>query len=1785
MRLVYVALGWFKTLFTIILFTICTLVISQVSFAQGFDASGLQGAAPTNPTSLQFGPDGRLYVSQQNGTLYAYTIERTVGSDGKGVYSVVDTETINIVKVIQNHDDDGDINTTQIRQITGLHATGTAENPVLYVSSSDWRIGGGDGGGDANLDTNSGILSKVSWVGNGISDPNGFWDRIDLIRGLPRCEENHSTNGMQIDSNSNIMYLASGGNTNAGAPSNNFAFSTEYALSAAILSVDLNALEQMPVRTDPRSGAKYVFDLPTVDDPTRQNIDNTHPDFPYDASHPQYNETIDLGDPFGGNDGLNQAKLLPGSPVQIFSPGWRNAYDVLLTENGNMYTWDNGANTGWGGLPNNEGTNNVNNNWIAGEPGATGSNPLNGKSVDNKDGLHKISLGYYGGHPTPIRANPNDAGLYTHDHGSGGNNGTIGGYFRTTVDETNPNISLPVDWPPVDPSLANPIEGTFVYPEDGPGHLYSITAKSINGLAEYTASNFNGAMKGDLLAANFKDQTIIRVKFNSDGTAAEQVFTTFASGLGNQPLDVTAQGDNDIFPGTVWIAEYGAKGIEVLEPQDVFVCDVDVNNTDYDPQADSDNDGYTDGDEILNGTNPCSGSSKPNDYDSDNISDLSDPDDDNDGIDDLVDVFQLDPDNGLTTSLPLEFKFALGQNKIGFFTLGLTGLMTNGTTDYLNMFDGSNILPGGATEKFGIKEVSEGDALSNLNNQDNAFQFGVNVSQSTEPFSVKLTTPSPYLGYPTPALDDMSFGVYIGNGDQDNYLKLVINANGGSGGFSVLYESDGILINQGQFLGNGVLDANNVTSTNLILSVNPQDGTVQPKYEFNNGTTQNLGNPIQLQGDLLNVVQSSSKALAIGIISTARGSGTTFNADYGLIDISFDSDNAGGDEPSTYINVGGGQVISSSGETWQADNYFTGGNTFSNTSQVISGTGLQGVYQTERYGQFSYEIPVSSPGKYFVELHFAEIFNQITAPGQRLFNVNIENGQATLNEFDVFAEAGFATALVKTFNNISVSDGFLSVSVTNGSVENAKLSGIALGTDVDATTDALTVDLSSYHFQNQEVGTTSSPQGFVLTNNSAQDISISTSNLIGDNTGDFVVNGLGSSDIVPANSNVSFTASFAPQEGSSTVRTAQLEILHSGENSPLLIDLSGEVFTNEPIVLSLQPISDQVGNEGDMVNLTLVASGGSGSYTYGATGLPGGITIDATTGAISGSLADGSSNNSPYSVVVTVDDGIDVVTTTFDWTVQAPSTGGGGEVVARINAGETTAGDEYLGTDGRLWDIDGLFTGGNIYPQTPSGAAISGTDDDFLYQTERSGASGFGYSIPVPSPGLYTVELHFAELWWTVGTGSGGPGSRIFDIVMEGQTYLEDFDILSEVPGATALVKTFEVEVTDGSLDIEGIPVVDQAKISAIQVEASDGGGVTAPLSLQPISDQVGNEGDIVSLTVVASGGSGSYTYSATGLPAGVSLDATTGAMTGTISEGASVGSPYSVEITVGDGTDIATITFGWTVQAPSDGGEIIEFSFSPIHDAYIQNDTGFNNGDLRVEHNKRVTYLQFSVEGVATSSAVSSAVLKLTVGGDNGTGIINAFYSDDNDWTETNLSIANAPAAVNGLSSVSGTFTSPNVYEFDVTSAIEGNGNYTFVLTMDSGGNDVAFSSKEGGSAPELLLEVGGQNASARWAPKALIPIQESKKEGYILQIYPNPTDNILNIEVGDLEEGKPVFIELFNLLGQKIYSETKQGSFNTKLNLKDYISGNRGIFIVKLSIGDSRGNQSFEVQKIVIK
>lgn len=108
------------------------------------------------------------------------------------------------------------------------------------------------------------------------------------------------------------------------------------------------------------------------------------------------------------------------------------------------------------------------------------------------------------------------------------------------------------------------------------------------------------------------------------------------------------------------------------------------------------------------------------------------------------------------------------------------------------------------------------------------------------------------------------------------------------------------------------------------------------------------------------------------------------------------------------ILAGTNSFRDSSGRLWTADQYSNGGQVVVR-SAAVSGTSVPEAYRSERYGNFSYSIPVSE-GRYTLTLHFAENWFGPGKPsgggeGSRLFDVYC-NGTALLKSFDIFKAAG-----------------------------------------------------------------------------------------------------------------------------------------------------------------------------------------------------------------------------------------------------------------------------------------------------------------------------------------------------------------------------------------------------------------------------------------------------------------------------------------------------------------------------------------------------------------------------------------------------------------------------------------------------------------------------------------------------------------------------------------------------------------------------------------------------------
>ncbi len=1520
--------------FTAFIITCFFGILSTAVNAQAFSQSNLDfnGFSSTSlATSLTFGPDGRLYVSEYTGRLKVYTIERVSSSN----YRVIASETLIDVRTIQDHDDDGALFGTTAahnRETTGLAVAGTAANPVIYVASSDFRIGGGTAGGDGDLglDTNSGIITRFTWNGSN-------WDVVDLVRGLPRSEENHATNGLEFVTVNGTDYLlvAQGGHTNGGAPSTNFAWTGEYALSAAVLSINLTQLAALPILDD--NGRSYIYDLPTLDDPTRANANGIEdPDMPgYDG--------VDMNDPFGGNDGLNQAMVVAGGPVQIFSPGYRNTYDLVVTESGGVYVTDNGANGGWGGFPSNEGGGSATNNYDPLEPGS--SSPSGGEQINNEDHLQLVTTdiqnyafgSYYGGHPNPTRANPSGAGIWYNPSPSS----TAGAVFRTQVYDpdgstpgstTDPALGLPANWPAVPLANANPVEGDWRGPgtsnPDGPvdGEV-TIWGTNTNGIDEYTASNFGGAMQGDLIAG-VNTGVLRRVELNPDGSL-ETLTSSFASGLGGNALGITCNSDTDPFPGSIWVGKLsGTNAITILEPQDFIEC-LEPGDPGYDPNGDNDSDGYTNQDEEDNGTDPCNGASQPNDFDKIVagllVSDLNDEDDDNDGVLDANDPMQLgNPTNGGSDAFNIPFENDLLSDTAfgGYLGLGLTGLMNNGDANpnWLNWLDDRDAGPnpndilGGAIGAMTM-QMTSGTALGSANDQEKGFQYGINVDQTMAPFTVEagmanFNSPLQLYGSSAPANGEL--GIFIGDGTQSNYIKFIITP----AGLQALQETGDIAqtpldvpITVGNRPGSSVI---------FYMEVNPATGEVALSYSFDNGARTNIGS-IVAEGSILQAIQQANTPLMVGMTGTSNSPTEEVEGTWEFLNVSGAAPIITADIPDY------NRIVSAPSETLDLDNFFDDDNGVANLTYTVDGNTDPSIGASISDNILTLTFPaVAATSDITITATDADMQSVM-----QTFTVVVVDDAVVLYRVNaagptIAAIDGGMDWEVDTQNNNSI---YLVEAAAN------RAGSFPIST-FDSSVDLSTTPTSIFDTERFDTaaGAPNMHYSFPATQSGNYEVRLYMANGFsgtsqpGQRVFDVDIEGT----VFPELDNIDLSDRFGHQVGGVinyiilvTDGALDITFLHDVIENPLVNGIEILKVSDAEIPINVNSIADQESFEGEQLDgsLGVSASGGDGNLVYSAVGLPSGVTIEPTNGQIGGTINIGAAAASPYTVTVTVDDSdgdsSDAVDVQFTWVVNE-------RTIYRINAGGILVNATDDGTD---WDnnsVEGAFVGDNHTVNTglifnsnlqygnrdvSIPAYIDAATFAALFANERfdeAAGDEMVFTVPVAN-GDYVVNIFMGNSF----SGTSMVGERVFDLDIEGNTVDTNIDLADRFGHQSGGMLSYPVNVTDGEMTITFLHgLIENPLVDAIEIYAED---IAAPLVIDPISSQANGVGETIDFTVVASGGDAmeDFTYYASGLPANLAIDSNTGQITGTIATSAATGGA------AGDGVHEVVITVKKLGSAP----------------------------------------------------------------------------------------------------------------------------------------------------------------------------------------------------------------------------------------------------------------------------
>ncbi len=521
------------------------------------------------------------------------------------------------------------------------------------------------------------------------------------------------------------------------------------------------------------------------------------------------------------------------------------------------------------------------------------------------------------------------------------------------------------------------------------------------------------------------------------------------------------------------------------------------------------------------------------------------------------------------------------------------------------------------------------------------------------------------------------------------------------------------------------------------------------------------------------------------------------------------------------------------------------------------------------------------------------------------------------------------------------------------------------------------------------------------------------------------------------------TINYTPNSGFSGTDTVTYMISDGrGGTSTATFDVTVAAVNDPPVpVGSLPPQSNIDAAQGIFVGTSQGFSdpdNGFGELSYSATGLPPGLSINANTGAITGTIDNSASQGGSggvYNIVVTATDPDgESATQSFAWTItnpppQANNDGGSatedtpitvnvlgndqdpdGDDLTVISASAPN-GTVVINADGTLtYTPNANFNGNDVITYTisdgeggtdtavytlfvnavndgpqPVGSLPPQTNVDADGGVSVATASGFsdidgpaiGYSATGLPPGL-SINFNTGEITGTIdNSASQGGTNGVYNVTItatdfQGTPATQTFAWTVTNPGPTAANDTASTDedtaVTVNVLANDNDPDGDDLNVTAasavngtvvvnpdgtitytpnagfngtdtITYTISDGEGGTAtatvdvtiaavndaPTPVGSLPPQTNVDAD-TGISIATAGGftdsdDATLDYTVSGLPAGLSIDANTGEITGTIDRSASQGGSngvYTVTVTATDAGGLSTTqTFSWTVTNP----------------------------------------------------------------------------------------------------------------------------------------------------------------------------------------------------------------------------------------------------------------------------
>lgn len=336
---------------------------------------------------------------------------------------------------------------------------------------------------------------------------------------------------------------------------------------------------------------------------------------------------------------------------------------------------------------------------------------------------------------------------------------------------------------------------------------------------------------------------------------------------------------------------------------------------------------------------------------------------------------------------------------------------------------------------------------------------------------------------------------------------------------------------------------------------------------------------------------------------------------------------------------------------------------------------------------------------------------------------------------------------------------------------------------------------------------------------------------------------------------------------------------------------------NQPPALSA--VADQFNLDSDAVNLQLAATDPDGdSLTYSAVGLPAGLTLNASSGQITGTPTTPASGT----VSATVSDGNGgSANVSFEWTV-FPA----GQASTQFQFVRLVAESEV---NGKNWASMAEF---NLFDLSGSNLSRAGWTASASSE-ETQGENGVaGNALDGNASTIWHTE-------WSLVAGDDGDPAHPHEFIVDlgSPQTLGGFRYLPRSGAGNGTIASYSFHVsTDGlnwgtAVAAGTFAATAVEKSVAFQVEPAPN---NAP-SINGVADQINDVDDLVSLALIASDPDGdTLTFSADGLPTGLSINAATGQINGSVTAAGN----YSVTVTVDDGRGgTAQTSFSWDVLTP----------------------------------------------------------------------------------------------------------------------------------------------------------------------------------------------------------------------------------------------------------------------------